>query len=114
MVQVESGGMNEVPYQLCRHNVSIMDDNFPVPLYIIAEPLGLTRNQARYRLRELKRLGLVKHCREVVKDEYGCFPCIGWRLTDKAKETEEYKKAWEKERELSKKFSDMMDIGEQE
>lgn len=33
---------------------------------------------------------------------------------DKAKETEEYKKAWEKERELSKKFSDMMDIGEQE
>ena len=44
MVQVESGGMNEVLYQLCRHNVSIMDDNFPVPLYIIAEPLGLTRN----------------------------------------------------------------------
>lgn len=114
MVQVESVGMNDVLYQLCRHNVSIMDGWYPFPARLIAEHLNLTINQARYRLRKLKQLGLVESCCELLGDEEdGYFPYHGWRITDKARETEEYKKAWEEERALCKKCFDM-DIGEQE
>ena len=105
--------MNDVLYQLCRHNVSFMGGWNPFPARLIAEYLNLTTNQARYKLRKLKQLGLVKSCREVLKDEYGCVLCNGWKITDKAKETEEYKKAREEERALCKKCFDM-DIGEQE
>ena len=106
--------MNDILYQMCRYCIPIKDGTL-VPLYIIAEPLGLTRNQARYRLRELKRLGLVESCREVLKDDDGhrLLPYHGWKITDKAKDTEEYKKAWEEERALCKKCFDI-DIGEPE
>lgn len=105
--------MNEVLYRLCRHNVSIMGGWHPVPAWVIAKHLNLTINQARYRLRKLKQLGLAKSCYEIYKDDDSCFICNGWRTTDKAEETEEYRKAWEEERELCKKCFDM-DIGEQE
>ena len=108
MVQVESGGrMNDILYQLCRHNVSIVGSQYPVPARLIAEHLNLTINQARYRLRKLKQLGLVESCPEIYRDDYSCFLFVGWRLMDKAKETEEYKKAWEEERALCKKCFDM-------
>ena len=69
MVQVESGGMNDVLYQLCGHNVSIMDGWHQVPARLIAEHLNLTTNQARYRLRKLKQSGLVESCCELLGDE---------------------------------------------
>lgn len=103
--------MNDVLYQLCRYCISIVGSQYPVPARLIAEHLNLTINQARYRLRKLKQLGLVESCREIYRDDYSCFLFVGWRLTDKAKETEEYKKAWEEERALCKKCFDM-DIGE--
>lgn len=103
--------MNEVLYQLCRYSISIVGSYYPVPAHLIAK--HLTINQVRYRLRKLKQLGFVESCCEIYRDDYSCFPCNGWRLTDKAKETEEYRRAWEEERELCKKCFDM-DIGEQE
>ena len=105
--------MNDVLYQLCRYCISIVGSQYPVPARLIAEHLNLTINQARYRLRKLKQLGLAESCREIYRDDYSCFLFVGWRLTDKAKETEEYKKAWEEERALCKKCFDMA-IGEQE
>ena len=106
--------MNDVLYTLCRYSVSIVGSQYPVPAHLIAEHLNLTIDQARYSLRKLKQLGLVESCCELLGDEEdGYFPYHGWRITDKAKETEEYKKAWEEERALCKKCFDM-DIGEQE
>lgn len=101
--------MNEVLYQLCRYSISIVGSYYPVPAHLISK--HLTINQVRYRLRKLKQLGFVESCCEIYRDDYSCFPCNGWRLTDKAKETEEYRRAWEEERELCKKCFDM-DIGE--
>ena len=105
--------MNDILYQLCRRNVSIMDGWLPVPARSIAKCLNLTVNQARYQLRKLKKLGYVETSSGYVISEDCRLPYYGWTITDKAKETEEYKKAWEEERELCKKYFDM-DIGEQE
>lgn len=105
------GGMNDILYQLCRYNVSIFDSWYPFPTRLIAEHLNLTINQARYKLRKLKQSGLVESCCELIGDEERMIPYRGWKITDKAKETEEYKKAWEEERALCKKCFDM-DIGE--
>jgi hypothetical protein len=103
--------MNEILYQLCRRNVSIMDGWLPVPARSIAKCLNLTVNQARYQLRKLKKLGYVKTISELLGDEDDMIPYHGWAITDKAEETEEYKKAWKEERALCKKC---FDIGEQE
>ena len=103
--------MNDILYQLCRHNVSIMDGWHPVHARLIAEHLNLTTNQARYRLRKLKQAGFANTCSELLGDEERMIPYYGWTITDKAKETEEYKKAWGEERALCKKCFDM-DIGE--
>lgn len=103
--------MNEILYELCRHNVSIMDGWHPVPARLIAEHLNLTTNQARYRLRKLKQSGFANTCSELLGDEELMIPYHGWTITNKVKETEEYRKAWEEERELCKKCFDM-DIGE--
>lgn len=105
--------MNDVLYQLCRYCISIVGSQYPVPARLIAEYLNLTINQARYRLKKLKQLGLAESCCETNRDYYVYSLCNGWRLTDKAKETEEYKKAWEEEKALCKKCFGM-DIGEQE
>lgn len=105
--------MNEVLYHLCRYNVSIMDGWHPVPARLIAKRQNLTVNQARYQLRKLKKLGYVKTISELLGDEDCMLPYHGWAITDKAEETEEYRKAWEEERELCKKCFDM-DIGEPE
>jgi|GEM_PF-2005496 len=105
--------MDDVLYQLCRCCVSIVIGWCPVPAWVIAKHLNLTINQARYRLRKLKKLGYVETTSEFVISEDCNLPYHGWTITDKAKETEEYKKAWEEERTLCKKCFDM-DIGEQE
>ena len=83
----------------------------PVPARLIAEHLNLTTNQARYRLRKLKQAGFANTFSELLDDEERMIPYHGWTITDKAEETEEYKKAWEEERDLCKKCFDM-DIGE--
>lgn len=101
--------MNNVLYQLCRCRVGILDGWHPVPAWLIAEQLNLTTNQARYKLRKLKQLGFVETCSEFLEER--TIPYHGWGITEKTKNTEEYKKAWEKERAIFKKCFDM-DIGE--
>lgn len=104
--------MNDVLYKLCRCCVGILDGWHPVPAWLIAEQLNLTTNQARYKLRKLKQLGFVETRSEFLDDEERTIPYHGWTITDKAYETEEYKKALEEERKLCKKYFNYMDIGE--
>lgn len=106
--------MNEVLYELCCYYINEIDcPKSPVSSRSISFELNLTVSQTRYRLRKLKKLGYVETTSEFVISEDCNLPYHGWTITDKAKETEEYKKAWEEERALCKKCFDM-DIGEQE
>ena len=106
--------MNEVLYELCCYCINKNDrSKTPVTSRSVSFSLNLTVNQTRYRLRKLKKLGYVKTSSGYVINEECRLPYYGWTITDKAKETEEYKKAWEEKRELCKKYFDM-DIGEPE
>lgn len=106
--------MNEVLYKLCCYYINEIDcPKAPVSSRSISFELNLTVSQTRYRLRKLKKLGYVETTSGFVISEDCRLPYYGWTITDKAKETEEYKKAWEEERALWKKCFDM-DIGEPE
>lgn len=106
--------MNEVLYEMCCYYISANDcSTVPVSSRSVSFCLNLTVSQTRYRLRKLKKLGYVEMASGFVISEDCRLPYYGWTITDKAKETEEYKKAWEEERALCKKCFDM-DIGEPE
>ena len=95
--------MNEVLYQLCRHCVSIMDGWTPYPSTAIARTLEMKVSKVRYQLNKLKLQGMVESFSNGGQTEEGKVYCInGFRITEKAKETEEYKKALEEERIICK------------
>ena len=100
--------MNEILYVLCRHCVSIMDGWVPYPSTLMAEQLNISIGKVRYQLKKLKEKGLVESCRYGGQTEDGEVYCInGFRTTDKAKETIEYKKALEKEAQICKECFDI-------
>ncbi len=104
--------MDKILYCLCKHCVGIMDGWRPFPATAIAEMLGISVHKVRYHLRKLKEKGLVKSFHEGGISEDGEVYCLwGWTITKKAYSTEEYKKAYEIEREICKKCFDI-DIGE--
>lgn len=93
--------MDKILYRLCRHSVSIMDEWHPYPATCIAKTLNISVGKVRYHLRRLKEKGLVESCHEGGMTEDGEVYCLwGWKITDKALETEEYKRAYKEEREL--------------
>lgn len=95
--------MNEILYALCRHNVSIMDSWHPYPATAIAQALDMSVHRVRYHLKKLKKQGLVDSFHEGGMTEEGDVYCYwGWKITEKASDTEEYKKAHEAEKELCK------------
>lgn len=85
-------------FHLCRHCVGVMEGWAPYPAWAIAKCCNISVSTARRRLRELKKQGLAETCclRPNPEDEY-LLPYYGWRITDKAEETEEYKTAYERE-----------------
>lgn len=91
--------MNQILYNLCWHCVGIMGGWYPFPAWAIAQQSGVSISTARRHLRELKKDGLVKTFSIAVSEEYP-LPYNGWTITEKAKETEEYKTAWKKEKKL--------------
>lgn len=96
--------MNQTLYCLCRHAVGIMDGWHPYPARLIAEQTKVSISTARRRLRELKKQGLAKTTFEPPdEDSENWLPYWGWTITQKAKETEEYKAAWEEERKICQK-----------
>jgi predicted transcriptional regulator len=93
--------MNEVLYILCRHCVSINGGWHPLPSTIIADKLNLSVGKVRYQLKKLKEVGLVESCGEGGMTEDGeVFYLRGFTITDKAKETEEYKKSVQRRKEI--------------
>lgn len=94
--------MNETLYKLCEHDVDLFGGWHPIPARIIAEETNVSLSTARRRLRELKKMGLAKTFYEIPDYEYDSLPYWGWGITDNARETEEYKKAYSWELKIRK------------
>lgn len=93
--------MDEILYHLCRHAVGVMDGWHPYPAWAIAQSAKVSLSTARRRLRKLKAQGLARTFSEPPDPESEfTLPYHGWGITDKAYQTEEYKKAWEAEEKL--------------
>lgn len=101
----EKGGreMNDVLYHLCRHCVGTMDGWIPYPSTILCKVCNLSLYKTRKELKTLKEKGYVIADRYVEKTEEGQILINGYTITEKAKETEEFKKAFDEEKQLVKK-----------
>ena len=103
--------MNEVLLHLCRNNVSIMNCGIPIPSILLSEVCQMSLYKTRKELNRLRDIGLTKaECYYHVGEYNNCL-IHGWVITEEAKKTEEYKKAWEEERQAVKE-SFGFDIGE--
>ena len=100
---------------------SCMNPGWPISMRNIAELEKETYYQIRKCMKELEHEGLVK--KEVFyyegdyNYEYGCYESegqlvVGWIITDKCKQLEEYKKAEEKEIELIERIFKESDTNE--
>lgn len=96
--------MNKTLFVLCRHVVGIMDGYYPLPAWAVAKSTGVSVSTARRRLRKLKEDGYADTTSTPPEpweeSDYGQLPYHGWTITEKAHETEEYKKALTEERKL--------------
>lgn len=102
---------NIIFYVLCRHSVSIMDGWIPFPSTCIAQTTQIDLKIVRKELKRLKQEGLVDSDLYVEMGEERPILVRGYILTEKGKETEEYKCAHEVERRICKEVFDI-DIGE--
>lgn len=92
--------MNIVLYKLCCHCVGIMDGWRPFPSTILSELCGMSLYETRKELKKLKARGLVVSARMTTEESN--LIMNGYTITPAARETEEYKKAFEEERRLVK------------
>ena len=90
--------MNEVLLALCRHCVSIMDGWVPYPATVMSKAHGWPYRRTLNELHKLEEAGYVR-LSTITTGEYP-LPIRGWTITKKAKKTDEYNKAYEKEREI--------------
>lgn len=107
--------MNMVLYHLACADCSIMDGWHPTSSKGLAKACGLSLKETLKELRKLKAQGLAKAFCEAFYNEYREHWQVywGWGTTLKAHDTDEFKKAWAREREICKKCFDI-DIGEGE
>ena len=94
--------MNKVLYHLCKHCVSIMDGWIPYPSTILSKVCDLSLYKTRKELKLLKEQGYVVSDRYTENTEEGTIILNGYTITEKAKETEEYKKSFQEEKEAVK------------
>ena len=93
---------NDVLYHLCRHCVSIVQGWIPLPSTVLSQDINKSLYQTRKELKKLKEQGLILSVRYCEVGEDRNYLMAGYQITDKAKETPEYKKAWEEERQICK------------
>ena len=94
--------MNEILYRLCRHNVNIMDGYIPFPSTCLSRLCNTSLYKTRKELKKLKEQGLVVSDRYCEIGEDRNILVNGYTITEKAKETEEYKKAFQEEAAICK------------
>lgn len=68
--------MDNILYELCRHDVALIDSWHPYPATFIANILDMPIGKVRYHLRKLKRQGLVYSYHEGGITEDGDVFCL--------------------------------------
>lgn len=96
---------------LCQHCCSIMDGWIPYPSTCIAGTTGWRLYYVRKLLKQLKQEGLITSDLYVEQGEEHPILVRGYIVTEKGKDTEEYRTAWEVERRICKECFEI-DIGE--
>lgn len=104
---------SKVLYRLAVLDCDIMPGSEVTTSATLAKICKLSRKDTLKELRELKAKGWVATAYESYYDERRERWCIlrGWRTTRKARETPEYKKAYDRERLICRQCFDI-DIGE--
>ena len=98
--------MNDVLLQICRHAVGLYDSWIPYPSTQIANALEKPLKDVKKELKRLKEQGLVRSARYHEYDDWDCMIHLynGYEITQAARKTEEYKAAYEEEREIVKEI----------
>lgn len=94
--------MNDVLYAICCVYMDIMTNRIPIPSTIIANELKISVYQARKELKKLKEAGLVVSTIYCDINQFGNFILRGYTITEKAKDTKEYKTAYEESEKVMK------------
>lgn len=94
--------LNEVLYKLCLHCLSITDGFLPYPSTVLCKCCDLSLYKVQEEIKKLKTQGYVVEDRYEEKTESGPVLLNGYTITDRARVTEEYKKALEVTRKISK------------
>ena len=94
--------MNDVLYAICRVYMDIMTNRIPIPSTIIADEIKISVYQARKELKKLKEAGLVVSTIYCDKTKFGNFIIRGYTITEKARDTKEYKTAYEESEKVMK------------
>lgn len=95
--------MNEILYQICRNDLFLMDWH-PYPSTLISKRVGMSLCKTRKELKKLKEQGLIKSVIYSEVDEEQNYIFRGYESTEKAKSTEEYKKAYLEEEKSRKEI----------
>ena len=112
---MENSEFNKVLYHLSVHSCSIMDGWHPYSSKLLAEVCEMPLKETLKELRKLKAQGLITSFCEAFYNDYTQHYQVywGWTITSKAETTEEYQKAYEREREICKEVFNI-DIGSYE
>lgn len=112
---MENSEFNKVLYHLSFHSCSIMDGWHPYPSKLLAEVCEMPLKETLKELRRLKSQGYARSFCEACYNDYAERYQVywGWTVTPKAETTEEYQKAYARERKLCKEIFDI-DIGSYE
>ncbi len=97
---------------LCNHSCNIMDGWIPLPSTVIHTQIpSITLYAVRKHLKALKQEGFIDSDLYVEQGEEHPILVRGYIVTEKGKDTEEYRTAWEVERRICKECFDI-DIGD--
>lgn len=86
--------MSDVLYTLCRHCTGIWYCWYPYPSTLLSKVCNKSLYQTRKELKILKEQGYIKSDKYCAVTEDGNYLINGYTITEKAKETEEYRKAY--------------------
>lgn len=104
--------MNQILYHLCRQSVSVAHGSWlPFPSTCLSKICEMSLYKTRKELKRLKEQGYVVSDRYCEVGEDRNILVSGYIITDKAKYTEEYRKAHEEESAICKEVYGI-DIGE--
>ena len=100
--------MNNVLYAICCVYIGDMCNWIPIPSTIIADELKISVYQVRKELKKLKEMGLVVSIMYCDINQFGNFILRGYTITEKAKDTKEYKTAYEESEKVMKECFEMI------